>query len=332
MSPRFLGRASSRRLLAVTLAVLVLFSALSPGVFFTALNFRLMAFALPEVTLLALALMLTILTGGIDLSLVSIANLAALSAAWLLTGSQGGTAHTLTAIAAATAAGLVCGILNGLLVTALRITPILATLGTMQLLNGIAIIFTGGKPVTALPDSFTELGNGTLLGLPIPFWMLAVVSFVIAALVHRTSAGLRMTLVGANPEAARYSGIHNARVLIVTYTISGALSALAGLVIAARTASASPDYGTSYVLLSIVVAVFAGVNPYGGYATVFGVVLAAACMQMLSSGLNILRFSPFVALIAQGAILIGVMALDRAGEGGASLWGLVRRRIARHRG
>ncbi|HWL86673.1 MAG TPA: ABC transporter permease, partial [Polyangiaceae bacterium] len=210
--------------------------------------------------------------------------------------------------------GIACGALNGALVTVLRITPILATLGTMQLLNGIAIVLTGGKPVTALPDSFTELGNGTLAGVPIPFFVLVATALLIAILVHRTSFGLRMTLVGANSDAARYSGVNNARVLIGTYTLSGALSAVAGLVIAARTASASPDYGTSYVLLSIVVVVFAGVTPNGGYATVGGVVVSAACLQMLSSGFNILRFSPFVVLMAQGGILIGVMALNRWSE------------------
>ncbi|WP_394825809.1 ABC transporter permease [Pendulispora albinea] len=309
-----LGPASLRRLLAVTLGVLVVFSLASPDVFFTPLNFRLMAFALPEVTILSLAVMLSMLTGGIDLSVVSIANLAALAAASVLTGGEGGPARMLEAVLAALLTGLACGAANGALVTALRITPILATLGTMQLLNGIAIVLTGGKPVTALPDSFTELGNGVLLGVPIPFVLLAVVALLIALLVHRTSLGLRMTLVGANPDAARFSGVKNTRVLVGTYTLSGALGAIAGLVICARTASASPDYGASYVLLSIVVAVFAGVNPNGGYATVGGVVLSATCLQMLSSGLNILRFSPFVVLMAQGAILIGVMALNRWSE------------------
>jgi simple sugar transport system permease protein len=128
--------------------------------------------------------------------------------------------------------------------------------------------------------------------------------------VNRTGIGLRLQLVGANPTAARYSGLNNARVLMMTYISSAFLSSIAGILIAARSASANADYGASYVLLAIVIVVLGGVNPLGGYGTVTGVVLAAFVLQLVHSGFSQIGYSDFLYSIAQGGILIGVMALN----------------------
>jgi len=117
-------------------------------------------------------------------------------------------------------------------------------------------------------------------------------------------------LVGANETAANYSAIGVKKVLYMTYTLSGGLSALAGLIIASRSASANPYYGASYVLLAIVIVVLGGVNPYGGFGTVTGVILATVVLQMVSSGFNALRFSQFFYQLAQGFVLIAVMVLN----------------------
>lgn len=311
------GQRTLTRLLGLSLAVLILFSVLSPQVFFSVINFQTMAFSVPEIGLLGLAIMVSMLTGGIDLSIVSIANITALTTVTLFarfdaTAASGAGAVGLTVLF--TGIGLLvamlAGLLNGFLVAVVGITPILATLGTMQLFNGIAIVWTGGKALYGMPAAFLVLGVNTIAGIPISFIVFGIISIALAVLVNRTPLGIKLRLVGANPTAARFSGIDNRRVLLLTYVFTGLLAGVAGVIIASRSASASADYGSSYVLLAIVIAVLGGTNSFGGYGTVLGVVLATATLQMVSSGFNIMRMSPFEYTIAQGVILIAVMVLD----------------------
>jgi simple sugar transport system permease protein len=308
---------SLSRLLGLTVAVFLIFSVLSPDVFFSTISFQTMAFSIPEIGLLGLAIMLAFVTGGIDLSVVSIANLTALTTATLFaafdaTEATGGHAVLLTLafVAAGLLVALLAGLFNGFLVAIVGITPILATLGTMQLYNGIAIVWTGGKNLYGMPDVFLSLGIDTVLGIPISFVVFGVVCLAVAVLLNRAPLGIKLRLVGANPTAARFSGIDNRRVLLTTYLVTGLLAGIAGVIIASRSASASADYGASYVLLAIVIAVLAGTNPDGGYGTVLGVVLATTTLQMVSSGFNIMRLNAFQYTIAQGVILIGVMVVE----------------------
>ncbi|MBA2768257.1 MAG: ABC transporter permease [Sporichthyaceae bacterium] len=304
------------RLASIALVVLVIFS-LASGNFFSIINFQSMGFQVAEIGLLSLAIALTMLTGGIDLSIVSIANIAAIVTAQLFMSAGSGTASgsssvvmTVGFIAVGVAAGTACGALNGLLITRLRITPILATLGTLQLLNGVAIVWTGGRAIYGMPESFLNIGTGFVAGVPAPVVVLLLAAVGTAVFVNRTGMGLRIKLVGANPTAARYSGLNNDRVLMRTYLMSAFLSSLAGILIAARSASANADYGASYVLLAIVIVVLGGVNPMGGSGTVTGVVLSAFVLQMVASGFNMVGFNSFLYQIAQGVILIGVLGLS----------------------
>jgi simple sugar transport system permease protein len=318
---RFVGLAQGERslvrLVGLALGVLVLFSALSPSIFFSVINFQTIAFAVPEIGLLSLAVMVAMLTGGIDLSIVSVANLTALTTATLFaafgaTAATGGQAVLLTVlfVLAGLLVAVLAGLVNGYLVAVVGVTPILATLGTMQLFNGIAIVWTGGEALYGMPEAFLALGINTVALVPISFVVFTLVGLALAVLINRTPLGTKLRLVGANPTAARFSGIANRRVLLMTYVVSGLLAGGAGIIIASRSASASPDYGSSYLLLAIVVAILGGTNPFGGYGTVLGVVLATVTLQMVSSGFNIMRLSAFEYTIAQGLILVAVMVLD----------------------
>lgn len=316
-----LAERSLVRLIVVAAGVFILFSVLASPYFFSVINFQSMGFQVAEVGLLSLAVMLSMLTGGIDLSIVSIAAVASLVTAQLFRATDAQTATGMLAIGETVAfmaigllVGTACGVLNGLLITRVRITPILATLGTMQLLNGLAIVWTGGEAVYGMPEPFLTIGTGNLLAIPIPVIVLLLAAVLTAAFINRTGTGLRLKLVGANPVAARYSGLNNDRVLMMTYIASALLASVAGVIIAARSASASADYGASYVLLSIVITMLAGVNPNGGYATVTGVVIAAFTLQMVSSGLNQIGWNAFHYLIVQGVILIAVIGLNTLSE------------------
>ncbi len=303
------------QLLAITIGTLVIFSILSPNIFFSPNNFKSMSYQVPEIAILSIAVMLSMLTGGIDLSIVSISNAAALVAAWVMTSHSETTGtESLMWIVIACALGILVGLIaggvNSLLVAKLDVTPILATLATMTLFNGIAIGMTDGVSVSGLPEQFMRVGNGTFFGIPTPFVLMIIIAGAVGIWINRTTLGLKVFLVGTNRKAAQYSVMGDRKVIAWVYLASGFLSALAGLIIASRTSAASPDFGSSYILLAIVIVVLGGINPMGGFGTVTGVILATVVLQMVASGFNALRFSQFFYLAAQGGVLIFVMILN----------------------
>lgn len=305
----------ARRMLFLVVVAFATFAVLQPAVFLSATNLQNIALATPEIGVLAVAMMLAMLTGGIDLSLVSIANLSAITMSTLFTtiaASSLGQAEQLAPVIvlAGLVVGVLGGIVNGLLVAGLGITPILATLGTMQIYNGIAVAWTGGKTLYGSPSSLTALGLSTVGGIPILFILFVAVAIAIGVLVSRTPLGLRIQLQGANPTAARYSGIASRAILLRTYVLTGLLGGVAGVLFLARNPTASADYGASYVLLVIVIAVLGGTNPNGGVATVSGIVLATLTLQIVSSGFTAMRLSAYEYAIAQGVILVAVMAFN----------------------
>lgn len=315
LTRRLLSDRKLTQLVVVALVVFLSFSILVPDLFLTPRNFISMAFQIPEIALLALGVMLAMLTAGIDLSVVSMSNLAALSTAYLLVTQVtegGGNVYVwiVLSIVIGIVVGLISGLANGAIIAGIGVTPILATLATLTLYNGIAVGIRNGQSIIGLPPEFTAIGNGSFLGIPIPMIILLVAGIGVALYINKTGLGMQSVLVGANQEAATYSAIGVKKVLLMTYTLSGGLSALAGLIIASRSASANPDYGASYVLLAIVIVVLGGVNPYGGFGTVTGVILATAVLQMVASGFNALRFSQFFYQLAQGFVLIAVMILN----------------------
>jgi simple sugar transport system permease protein len=294
--------------------VIVVFSLLNPTIFPSPLNLQSIAYAVPEIALLALAIAVTMSSGGIDLSIVATANLSALCAATvsiaLMAGGTSGDMAALVGIAVALAVGIGCGLINGLLVAKLRIAPILATLATMTLFGGIAVAVTRGTPLYGLPDAILALGVQTVAIIPVSFWLLVLATIVIWAIMNRTGLGLRIILVGASPQAADYTGIRRSRVLLSTYALSGSIAAFAGILMSARSASATADYGSSYLLLAITIAVLGGTNPLGGRAPIVGVGIAAIVLQSISSGFNGLHISPYIYQIVQGLILVVVLVLE----------------------
>ena len=163
-----------------------------------------------------------------------------------------------------------------------------------------------------MPDRYVDIGNGLWFGIPIPVFILAFMAIVTSLVLNRTATGARMVLIGANDRAARFSGLPSSQVLIITYVMAAVLAAIAGIVITARNSAASPDFGETYLLLSVVIAVFAGVNPNGGFGTVLGVLLATFILVIIKSGFDLLGVNQFLYQVAQGLIVIGVLALNVA--------------------
>jgi simple sugar transport system permease protein len=274
----------------------------------------------PEIGLLAIGVMLAMCAGngGIDLSGIALANLAGVASGVVVTQFVSATEapwlFTLAFAAGALVVGALGGLLNGIIIARLGITPILCTLGTQMLFTGLAVVVSDGRSVTiGSPDPMYELGNGVILGVPYSFLIFLAVALVLGAVLRFTPFGMRLMLTGANAKAADFSGFPKKTIFTVTYTLSGLLAGLSGVIIAARNVNVKWDYGTSYLLIAILIAVMAGVRPEGGYGRIVCVVLSAVVLQLLSSLLNFIGLSNFVRDFAWGALLLGFLAVGRFG-------------------
>ena len=299
------------------IGVFVLMSVLSPDRFLTVRNFQSMASQIPEFGLLAIAMAVTMLTGGIDLSVVSTANISGITAALVITrfvGPNDGTAYivliVIISILVALAVAFVCGAINGFLISSIGIPAILATLGTMGLFLGTGIIITSGRGVVGFPDMFTWIGNANFFHIPIHMYVFLCATLGVALLLNRTSLGKRIYMYGANPVAARFSGINIEQMLMRVYMTSGLLAGMSSIIMIARVNSAKSSYGSSYLLQAVLVAVLGGINPAGGFGTVSGVFMAIIILQMLESGLTIFEFRVCAKNIIQGSVLILIMIIN----------------------
>jgi len=310
------------RLFGIALAIFIGFSLLLPDKFFTVRNMQSMAVQFPEFGLLAFAILITMLTGGIDLSIVGAANLSAIVAALILTRLTGpeGAGMPLVVVMplsmlGALLTGSICGVFNGFLVSRIGITPILATLGTGAIYTGLSFVITGGPAITTTQLAF--IGNGSILGLPIPVIVFILVTIAFVILLNRTVFGFNIYMLGTNPTAALFSGINSDSVLLRTYWLAGLIAGIAGIIFLARTNSAKPDFGASFILLTVLIAILGGVSYTGGFGTVSGLVLAVLSIQFLSTGLNMLMLewfpssaAIFFRQFAWGGLLLGVMVLN----------------------
>lgn len=298
----------------IMISVFAIMAVINPNIFLSKGMLLSISNQFPILGLLTLAMMFAMVSGGIDLSVVSTANLSAIMASIIMVqyipadASAGVTAiYILISIVSALLVGCLAGLFNGILVSVVGIPAIIVTLGTMQLYMGIAIVLTKGKSIVGLPTIVSEVGAGTILGIPFP--LLIFILFVIFSYIvlNLRDYGFKLQMTGSNPVSSKYSGLNVTSITIKAYVMSGLLAAVAGLLMTAATNAAKADFGTTYLLQAILVAVMGGVNPYGGRGKVAGVVMAVITMQILSSGLGMLQVSNFFKDFMWGTVLIIVL-------------------------
>jgi simple sugar transport system permease protein/ribose transport system permease protein len=311
-----LGSEGANASLVVLLVALVGgFTMVVGDALFTSTALQSMAFQMPELGILSLAMMITLLSGGINLSIISTANLCALTMAFVMTrfipGSEGAgwVFWQVAALAAGFAVATVIGLVNGYIIAYLGVSPILTTLGTMTLVKGISIGLTRGNVLSGFPDPIVFIGNGTIWGVPFAMVVFAAVAIPMAVMLGRTPLGAAIYMIGSNERATRFSGIDTRRVILKVYLISSLLAAVAAVVMMARFNSANASYGESYLLVTILAAVLGGIDPMGGFGKVTGLVLSLIILQVISSAFNLMSLSQFLTLAIWGAILIGVTAV-----------------------
>ena len=295
--------------------------------FYTVINFTTMASQFPEFGIMALGGMLCMITGGIDLSSVGVANVTSITMGMFMkTQMVEGSISAFTMIAAfamAICIGLVVGAINGALISKIKIPPILTTLGMNQLVTGISMVITGGNAVSDLPMNYAETINqklikvipgkrGVMQGvLPVQLIFFVVIALIVWFLLARTSFGKKIYMIGTNENVARFSGVKVDQMLIKTYAISGICAAIGGMIMLANYNSARSDYGSVYTLQCILIVVLGGVDPKGGRGKISGVLLAIILLRLLETGLN--RFpqiSSYYINLIYGAVLLLVMVLN----------------------
>jgi simple sugar transport system permease protein len=312
-----LGDPQLNFLVGINLLVLLSATALSRGQFIDPYNLQSMAAQVPELALLALGVMLSMISGngGIDLSGIALANLAGVAAAAIVTPlvspEDAPMLYSAGFVGAALMVGFLGGLLNGALIAFVNLTPILCTLGTQLLFSGLSVVLSRGTSmrVASVPP-LHALGNGDLLGVPTGFVIFAVIALATGMLLKYSPFGVRLFLLGTNPKAARYAGLPQKRLLVGTYALCGLLAGMAAVLIASRNLSVKWDYGRSYLLIAILIAVMAGVKPEGGYGRVICLFLSAISLQLLSSMFNFLDVSNFFRDCAWGLLLLLFLAFS----------------------
>ncbi|MER9352595.1 ABC transporter permease [Mesorhizobium sp. M0514] len=298
-------------LLLALILVIAFFGSLSPR-FLSKATFESVAFQLPELGLLTLAMLMPIISGGINLAVTFTANLCGLTLAWVLQVNGGPDASIyafLLGSVLAVGVGTASGLVMGPVIAYTGAHPILVSLSVMIFLRGLGEFLTRGADISGFPEFIQPLGHGSIVGIPVPLLILLGAVIVWHVLMTRTRLGFSNYMVGSNIEATRYSGISTRRVIILIYALSGAMCALAGIIMMARFNSVRVGHGESYVLITVLACFLGGVNPFGGFGKVVSVFLALIVLQLLSSGLNLLGASQHLATAIWGIMLIGVMIL-----------------------
>jgi simple sugar transport system permease protein len=304
-------------LLLALVGIVLLMGLLNGTQFFQIRNIQSMAFQMPELGILSLAMMVTMLTAGINLSIIASANLTSIIVAMILVQFLGADMSTSTsfwvillAIAAGLLGSILIGLLNGVLIANLEVSPILATLGTMILLKGLSIVLTKGYVISGFPPFIRFIGNGQILGIPMPMIIFIICAAVMALFLTRTRLGISIYMLGSNATACHFSGVNNRQVLLKTYLISGIYAGIAAVIMMSRFNSAKADYGESYLLMTVLAAVLGGTSAAGGFGKVSGLVIALLILQVVSNGLNLMQVNNFLTIAIWGMILILVMVTN----------------------
>lgn len=264
-----------------------------------------------EIALVTAGQALVMTTAGIDLSVGGIVNLVGVSVGTLAANGV----PTGGLIAAGVGIGAVCGLVNGLVITRLRVPPIMVTLATGILFRGMAEGIADGEYYSNFPRGLVQLGRGTWVGLPAQLWVTTVALLIAGVALASTRYGRWVYAVGANPRAARLSGVPTNSTYVAVYLTSGVLSALAGLIMTARLVSASPNMGAGLELASITAAVLGGVSVFGGKGTIFGSVLGVITIAALKSGLTLQGVASTVQDMGVAALLLLVLLSSRVTVG-----------------
>lgn len=287
------------------LVLVALFWRLSPN-FMVVGNLLNIVLQVSITAILAFGMTYVLLVGEIDLSV---------GAAVALTGTVAalGLEHGLwlwIVIPLALLAGLALGAINGTLSSLLSIPSFIVTLATMGIFRGLSYIVSAGVPITVENERFVALGNGSLLSVPVPIWVLLALLLGNQFILSKTVFGRKVYLAGGNREAAIYSGVNVRGLKIIIFMLSGLMAGISGVLLTARLYSAQPNAGMGYELDAIAAAALGGTSLNGGYGTVTGTLVGALIIGVINNGMNLLSVPYFYQLIVKGLVILAAVGID----------------------
>ena len=305
--PRGLGDLFGRESGSI-LFLLALFIALTlaSDVFLTGGNMENLTRQVAVFGVIAVAQLLVIITAGIDLSVGSVLGLSGAVCAQLLVAGW----TSPLAIVAALAIGVLIGVFDGVLIAYWKLPPFIVTLGMLGMARGLTLVITDAETIQPLPQGFSDLANGSLLGLPNLLWIMVVVTAIVAVILRRTVFGRYLYAVGSNAEAARLAGVPVRKVQIAAYAIAGGLAALAGVLVTSRLSAGIPTSGTGYELQAVAACVIGGASLFGAKGSAIGALCGALIVGVLNNGGQPARDRLVYLQIATGALILAAVALD----------------------
>ncbi|MDT7513546.1 ABC transporter permease [Rhodoferax mekongensis] len=307
-----------RVLLALLVLLLAVFGFAQPG-FMAPDALADSTFNFSEKGILALALALLIIAGEIDLSIAAILALCSLAMGYAMKAGAGPVGMTLAALMT----GAVAGAVNGVLVTRYKLPSIVVTIGTLSLYRGLALVALGDQAISGYPEVFSTLGNsyvGELIGvrwliIPIEFAILLVFAVLVGVTLHRTVAGRRLYAIGANPIAARFSGIEVDRYRLALFVFAGLMAALAAIMLTGRIGSTRPNIAMGWELDAITMVILGGVAIEGGRGSIVGTMLAVLLLGLFTFAMGMANVTGIVMSMVIGVLLIVSMVLPRLLQG-----------------
>lgn len=299
----------------IFVAMCLVLSFVAPG-FATLRNLTNVVRQVSIIGILAMGVTFCIITCGIDLSSGSVlAFVGVIVASFSQTKVVDGqpvsvVAPILIGIVLALAAGALMGMINGALTAYTKIPPFVATLGMMTVARGAALLYSGGRPIGYLKPSFSFIGGGSFLKIPVPIWIYLAVGILSYILLSKSQFGRYVFAIGGNEQAARICGINVERNLVYVYTYAGFLSAISGILLVARTAAGNPTYGVSYELDAIASTVIGGTSLSGGVGSIPMCVVGAMVIGVLNTGMDLLGVNAYWQQIVKGIIIVVAVVID----------------------
>lgn len=256
--------------------------------------------------ILALGMMLMMVGGAFDLSVGATASMIGVVTGWLM---KSGGWPVPAAVGTGLALAALSGLINGFVVAKVRVNALITTLGTMGIFSGIALLI-GGPGITFLPASFAQLGQAQFLGLQAPVWLMAALGVVSHYCLAHTRFFRQFYYIGSNPKAAHLSGLKVERLQMAAFTLMGLLAGLAGIVYAARVATASSTIGAGKELGAITACILGGASLQGGRGTAWGALLGVFFVALIQNMLLIKQVRPEWQGIILGLVLVFAVAVD----------------------
>lgn len=288
-------------------ALLCILFALGSEQFLTTSNLLNVALQTSIIAIVAIGMTFTILTAGIDLSVGSIMALSgALAAGFAVRQGLG----TFPAIGLALVGGMLVGLVNGLLIVKGKMPPFVATLATMAMARGLTLVYTDGRPIAGIDESFMFLGTGDVLGIPVPVIIMVVVFLIAYFVLRYTKYGNYIYATGGSEEISRLASIKTNLIIGSVYVVSGLTAAIGGILLVGRLWSAQPNAAVGLELDAIAAPVLGGVSLFGGVGSITGALVGAFILGVLSNGLNLMGVPSFYQQVIKGVVLILAVMLD----------------------